>query len=985
MTVTGLTFRNQIIERGNAIYAANLVQRLLDANIAQVPRIVRQMKGYRIWTDPLLKAGLGHAAEHSADKLHASLALLSSDPQQVSYLYERLLDAEPQEVPVIRNALAPYKEALADKLWNIAEQPPRGMESQRLRAASALASYDSNSPRWEKSAAAVADDLVKVPAVYLATWLESLRPVRTRLVIPLAGIFRSATRTEIERSLATDILVDYAGDQTSMLVDLVMDAMEPQFVSLFPALKKLGQSAVTPLLAEIGKRLEPTWNDSPLSPAWKQPDAAATQRLESAQGILAERFAFCQAMPLGEFNQVVETLRKSGYRPTRFLPYPSGTAVRVAAVWTRDGGDWRMAQGLSAAELFKRDAECRKQFLYPVDVSGYIVGHQEQYAALWEKVPAGVPAIELQVGLDEKRAQAEVLRNRGYRITVFSVFVAEDGTARVSAIWATVPGERSPWYKSFFGIEPNYSGENWLGDVQVDVQVSKAAPVQTTKQQFTKELADASKVLQAKADDVNARALRAEAYLHLGGENKALEDLSWLIQRLPTAAVLYQYRAVAHARLGKVKEAGDDLSKFNNLNATPGHGACLDAVISAYLGKEGEGTKRLEAFLVASTKPPELLYDAACAYALASQAVAKKDAGKTRLFADRAVALLKDAIAAGYTDYAKMQNEPDFDPLREHPGFLEILKTARLERRYTAVWHSSPSFVATEVHGLDRGAHLVRCRTLIAEGYRPTSISVAEIGSGQVVATSVWRRPVVPEDDKEKLAKRQANAAAALLRMERPEKLWPLLCQSPDPRVRSYLIQRLGPMGADVRVIIKRLEEEADVTIQRALVLALGEYPESALAPGERDLVVGRLREWHRTSGDPGLHAAAEWTLRRWNQARWLDQSEQQWTKNCKQREQKQQGIHRELAKDKPQPQWYVNGQGQTIVVIPGPVEFLMGSPDSEAGRFDSEAQYRKRIGRSFAIAAKLVTVEQYLRFHTAPESKLLPWQYIPAAACPVL
>ena len=29
-------------------------------------------------------------------------------------------------------------------------------------------------------------------------------------------------------------------------------------------------------------------------------------------------------------------------------------------------------------------------------------------------------------------------------------------------------------------------------------------------------------------------------------------------------------------------------------------------------------------------------------------------------------------------------------------------------------------------------------------------------------------------------------------------------------------------------------------------------------------------------------------------------------------------------------PGWYVNGQGQTMVVFPGPVEFLMGSPLTE-------------------------------------------------------
>ena len=56
------------------------------------------------------------------------------------------------------------------------------------------------------------------------------------------------------------------------------------------------------------------------------------------------------------------------------------------------------------------------------------------------------------------------------------------------------------------------------------------------------------------------------------------------------------------------------------------------------------------------------------------------------------------------------------------------------------------------------------------------------------------------------------------------------------------------------------------------------------------------------------------------------------------------------------------------MVVIPGPVEFLMGSPPTEAGSGrraggKAEMQHAKRIGRSFAIAAKEVTVEQFLPF----------------------
>jgi formylglycine-generating enzyme required for sulfatase activity len=89
---------------------------------------------------------------------------------------------------------------------------------------------------------------------------------------------------------------------------------------------------------------------------------------------------------------------------------------------------------------------------------------------------------------------------------------------------------------------------------------------------------------------------------------------------------------------------------------------------------------------------------------------------------------------------------------------------------------------------------------------------------------------------------------------------------------------------------------------------------------------------------------------------------------------------------------WYVNSQGQTMVVIPGPVTFLMGSPPTEAERFDSETQHKKWIGRTFALAAKAVTVEQYRRFtnyelpavyiHTADKPMVGTSWYQAAAYC---
>jgi formylglycine-generating enzyme required for sulfatase activity len=478
--------------------AAALRERLLDASTTEVPQIVQEIKPLRRWADSRLREAFSEA-EAKGDfrrQLHASLALLPWDAGQRDYLYERLLNAEPQEVPAIRDALAPHKEVLTDTLWAVVEQPAQGKERQRLRAACALAAFDPDSQRWEEVKGKVADDLVREPAVYLATWIECLRPVTANLLEPLGAIFRDTNRRETERSLATDILADYAADQASMLADLVLDADEKQFAVLFPKLKGHGEDGARPLLTEIHK------------------------------------------------------------------------------------------------------------------------------------------------------------------------------------------------------------------------------------------------------------------------------------------------------------------------------------------------------------------------------------------------------------------------------------------------------------------------------------LSVAE-------------------NDKENLAKRQANAAVALLRMDRPEEVWPLLKHRPDPRVRSYLIHRLAPMGADPRAILKRLEEEPDLTIRRALLLTLGEFGERAFEGGERELLMEKLRYLYRNDRDPGLHAAAEWLLRTWKQQQWLKQAEQEWAKNKQQREQRCQSVRQELAQKKGEvkPQWYVTGEGQTMVVIPGPVEFLMGSPTSEPGRSDNETLHLKRIGHTFAIAAKAVTLDQYLRFRRDYDYKR---QYAPVGDCPV-
>ena len=141
-----------------------------------------------------------------------------------------------------------------------------------------------------------------------------------------------------------------------------------------------------------------------------------------------------------------------------------------------------------------------------------------------------------------------------------------------------------------------------------------------------------------------------------------------------------------------------------------------------------------------------------------------------------------------------------------------------------------------------------------------------------VMAAEIDRKlPAGAEDDaKEKLAKRQANAAVALLKMNQPAKVWPLLQHGPDPRVRSYLIHRMAPLGIEAGVIVHRLDGERDLTIRRALLLALGQFGEAGLPPEERKTLLPELWELYGTDSDPGLHAAAEWLLRTWKEEDFL-------------------------------------------------------------------------------------------------------------------
>ena len=241
---------------------------------------------------------------------------------------------------------------------------------------------------------------------------------------------------------------------------------------------------------------------------------------------------------------------------------------------------------------------------------------------------------------------------------------------------------------------------------------------------------------------------------------------------------------------------------------------------------------------------------------------------------------------------------------------------------------------------------------------------------GLPLLTAEFDRKLPPDATstaKESLAKRQANAAATLFRLTQSAKVWDLLEHrldpaGTDPTVRSYLIHRLGWLGVDADAVVKRLENEAEeVSIRRALVLSLGEYDEKQFSAAEQAKVVEMLKTLYRKA-DPGLHGAAEWLLRKWKEDKSLKRITAELAKGDDKK--KVGSIKKMLADDKGEkkPKWYINGQSQTMVVIPGPVEYDMGSPTVKVKEVDHDylRLHRKKIGQTFAIAATTVTNDDF-------------------------
>jgi formylglycine-generating enzyme required for sulfatase activity len=208
------------------------------------------------------------------------------------------------------------------------------------------------------------------------------------------------------------------------------------------------------------------------------------------------------------------------------------------------------------------------------------------------------------------------------------------------------------------------------------------------------------------------------------------------------------------------------------------------------------------------------------------------------------------------------------------------------------------------------------------------------------------------------LTKKQANIGVGLLVMDHGDRVWPLLKHSPDPTLRSFLIERMGPGGVDARMLLKRLDEGQDTSIRRALLLSLGQFGLDRLPPAEQQSLLPRMLALYQNDPDPGIHGATRWLLKQWRAEEKIKEIDEV------SRAASPPGINRG---------WSVNGQCQTMVLVPKPPKgvFWMG---------EGKQRHEEPMGYDFALSTEHVTVEQFRRFR---EEHKLDEQVAPTKDCP--
>lgn len=353
--------------RETLLEAKGLVETLISAETDLVSEKITLLDSFREQANPLLQESYKNNSDDSNAsnaKLNIGLALVADgqpvDLDVLRFLEQRMLQASPDQLGIVIDLMKQHQAILKPAYWDVALDGDKN-HLERLHAACMLAQLDPDNADWLNPdfCRFVADQLVSVSFIYVVHYQELMQPISEKLKPALSDVFLTSEPLSIRRSIATNLLADFAASDVQTLVDLYLGADPLSQEKLFPVLQKRQSAAVDLLNEVLQQKIEPEWPTVKTDPNWSKSAPSTQLAVESAHGKITNDFAFCADMPWTRFVEVVESLRESGYRPIRVRPF-SNTQIskessevpsQVACVWTRDHKRWKWMPGVSVTDV----------------------------------------------------------------------------------------------------------------------------------------------------------------------------------------------------------------------------------------------------------------------------------------------------------------------------------------------------------------------------------------------------------------------------------------------------------------------------------------------------------------------------------------------------------------------------------------------------------------------------------------------------------
>jgi len=220
-------------EKEKRLNALAKIDHLLSAKPGEVKNIIKSFEGYRRWLDPKFKELLGKESL-GYDEWRIRLALLPVDPSQSKPLAELILQTNPQELLIIRDALLPFKNELKEHYWSILNDKETDI-NRRFLAACTLALFDPLNEQWKLVSNFIAERLVNEDTLYLKEWIQALLPIGNVLLNSLREQF---VKGEVEtiREAAAVVLSKFAVNDPETLASLVSESTFQSYKMLFNVL-----------------------------------------------------------------------------------------------------------------------------------------------------------------------------------------------------------------------------------------------------------------------------------------------------------------------------------------------------------------------------------------------------------------------------------------------------------------------------------------------------------------------------------------------------------------------------------------------------------------------------------------------------------------------------------------------------------------------------------------------------------------------------